>query len=160
VVNATDPYGPILGFLDRSCYFFFQVAPRLYSRGSVYLVADSLLLRESCSAWNRTWNLWINMNSGYLNTEVVTTGNIIGVGENQADLRLHPMQMGRLMEKWPYSRPRHKICSLHPKSTSTRLLLYASQWFLHFPSSTVTVEARTVPVSLPRRPTVLKSVGT
>jgi hypothetical protein len=28
VVKVTDPYGPILGFLDRSRYFFFQVAPK------------------------------------------------------------------------------------------------------------------------------------
>jgi hypothetical protein len=33
VVSMTDPYGPILGFLDRSRYFFLQVAPQLYSRG-------------------------------------------------------------------------------------------------------------------------------
>jgi hypothetical protein len=33
VVSVTDTYGRILGFLDRSCYFFFQVAPQLYSRG-------------------------------------------------------------------------------------------------------------------------------
>jgi hypothetical protein len=26
-------YGRIIGFLDRSRYFFFQVAPQLYSRG-------------------------------------------------------------------------------------------------------------------------------
>jgi hypothetical protein len=31
--SVTDPYGPILGFLDRNRYFFFQVAPQLYSRG-------------------------------------------------------------------------------------------------------------------------------
>jgi hypothetical protein len=30
VVNVTDPYGHIIGFLDRSRYFFFQVAPQLY----------------------------------------------------------------------------------------------------------------------------------
>jgi hypothetical protein len=24
VVSMTDPYGRILGFLDKSCYFFFQ----------------------------------------------------------------------------------------------------------------------------------------
>jgi hypothetical protein len=29
VVSVTDPYGRNLGFLDRSCYFFFQVAPQL-----------------------------------------------------------------------------------------------------------------------------------
>jgi hypothetical protein len=33
VVSVTDPQGRILGFLDRSRYFFFQVAPQLYSRG-------------------------------------------------------------------------------------------------------------------------------
>jgi hypothetical protein len=30
VVSVTDPYGRNLGFLDRSRYFFFQVAPQLY----------------------------------------------------------------------------------------------------------------------------------
>jgi hypothetical protein len=33
VVSATDPYGSNFDFLDRSRYFFFQVAPQLYSRG-------------------------------------------------------------------------------------------------------------------------------
>jgi hypothetical protein len=33
VLSATDPCGRILCFLDRSHYFFFQVAPQLYSRG-------------------------------------------------------------------------------------------------------------------------------
>jgi hypothetical protein len=33
VVSVTDLYGHIFGFLDRSRYFFFQVAPQLYSRG-------------------------------------------------------------------------------------------------------------------------------
>jgi hypothetical protein len=33
VVSVTDPYGNILGLLDRSRYFCFQVAPQLYSRG-------------------------------------------------------------------------------------------------------------------------------
>jgi hypothetical protein len=32
VVSATDSNDRILGFLDRSRYFFFQVAPQLYSR--------------------------------------------------------------------------------------------------------------------------------
>jgi hypothetical protein len=31
VVSVTDPYGCIRGFLDRSRYFFFKVAPQLYS---------------------------------------------------------------------------------------------------------------------------------
>jgi hypothetical protein len=33
VVSATNPPDRILGFLDRSRYYFFQVAPQLYSRG-------------------------------------------------------------------------------------------------------------------------------
>jgi hypothetical protein len=33
VVNVTDPYGHILGLLDRSRYVFFQVALKSYSRG-------------------------------------------------------------------------------------------------------------------------------
>jgi hypothetical protein len=47
VVSVADPCGRILGFLDRSRYFFFQVAPQLYSRGSVDPVPDPLLLRTS-----------------------------------------------------------------------------------------------------------------
>jgi hypothetical protein len=31
VVCVTNPYGHILGYLDRSRYYFFQVAPQLYS---------------------------------------------------------------------------------------------------------------------------------
>jgi hypothetical protein len=56
VVSATDPPPPgrILGFLDRSRYYFFQVAPQLYSRGWVDPVPDPLLLRKSGSAGNRT----------------------------------------------------------------------------------------------------------
>jgi hypothetical protein len=33
VVSATYPHGHILGFLDRSRYFFFHIAPQLYSLG-------------------------------------------------------------------------------------------------------------------------------
>jgi hypothetical protein len=55
VVSVTDPYGRILGFLDRSCYFFVQVAPQLYSRGEVDPVPDPLLIRKSRSDGNQTW---------------------------------------------------------------------------------------------------------
>jgi hypothetical protein len=54
VVSVTDPYDRILGFVDRSRYFLFQVASQLYSRGWVYPVLDPLLLRKSGSAGNRT----------------------------------------------------------------------------------------------------------
>jgi hypothetical protein len=53
VVSVTDPRGHNLGFLDRSRYFFFQVAPHLYSRGWVDPVPDPLLLRKFGSAGNR-----------------------------------------------------------------------------------------------------------
>jgi hypothetical protein len=32
LVNLTDSYGRVLGFLDQSCYFFIQVAPQFYTR--------------------------------------------------------------------------------------------------------------------------------
>jgi hypothetical protein len=54
VVRVTDPYGRILGFIDRSRYFF-QLAPQLYSRAWVDPVPDPLLLRKSGSTGNRTW---------------------------------------------------------------------------------------------------------
>jgi hypothetical protein len=56
VVSASDPYGRNLGFLDRSCYFFFQIFPQLYSRDRVDNVLDLLLLRKSYSFGNRTRN--------------------------------------------------------------------------------------------------------
>jgi hypothetical protein len=54
VVSVTDLYGRILGFLDRSRYFFFQVAPQLCSEGWVDPVPDPLLLRKPGSAGSRT----------------------------------------------------------------------------------------------------------
>jgi hypothetical protein len=54
VVSVTDFYGRIVGFLKRSRYFFFQVAPQFYSRSWVDPVPDPLLLRKSDSARNRT----------------------------------------------------------------------------------------------------------
>jgi hypothetical protein len=48
-----DLHGRILGR-----YYFFQVAPHLYSRGWVDLVPDPLLHRKSGSTENRTRDLW------------------------------------------------------------------------------------------------------
>jgi hypothetical protein len=42
-VSVTNPYSSILGFLDWSRYYFFQVAPQLYPRGLVDPVPDLLL---------------------------------------------------------------------------------------------------------------------
>jgi hypothetical protein len=72
VVSRTDPYGLILGFLDRSRYYFFQVAPQLYSRGSVDSVPDPLLLRKPGSAGNRTRTSGsVTRNSDHETTEAV-----------------------------------------------------------------------------------------
>jgi hypothetical protein len=46
VVSATDPHNRIFGFLDRSRYYFFQVAPELYLRGRVDQDPDPLILRN------------------------------------------------------------------------------------------------------------------
>jgi hypothetical protein len=46
--------GRNIGFLDQSRYFFFQVAPQLYSRGLVYLVPNPPFLRKCGSTGNRT----------------------------------------------------------------------------------------------------------
>jgi hypothetical protein len=40
MVSVMDPYGRILGFLDQSNYFLFQVAPQLYSQGWVDSLPD------------------------------------------------------------------------------------------------------------------------
>jgi hypothetical protein len=53
VFSVTDPLGCIISFLDRSRYYFFQVAPQLYSRGWADPVPDPLL-RKYGSAGNRT----------------------------------------------------------------------------------------------------------
>jgi hypothetical protein len=53
VVSTTDPHGRIIGFLDRiRYYYYFQVAPQLYSRADP--VPDLSLIKESVSAGNRT----------------------------------------------------------------------------------------------------------
>jgi hypothetical protein len=53
VVSAAVPLCRNLDFLDRSRYFFFLVAPQMYSW--VDPVPDPLLLRKSVSAKYRTW---------------------------------------------------------------------------------------------------------
>jgi hypothetical protein len=53
MVSVTDPYGRILGFLDRSPLLFYQVAPQLYSRGWVDPRSKPTIF-FSGSAGNRT----------------------------------------------------------------------------------------------------------
>jgi hypothetical protein len=60
VVSATGPTVVKLGFLDRTRYFFLQVAPQLSSRGWVDPVPGPLLFRKSGSAGNRTRDLLIS----------------------------------------------------------------------------------------------------
>jgi hypothetical protein len=47
VISLTDPYGGMLGYLDRSRYFSFQVASGLYSRGCV----DPVLRKSGCTGY-------------------------------------------------------------------------------------------------------------
>jgi hypothetical protein len=54
VVSVTESYGRILGFLDWSRYFFFEVAPQLPHKAEWTPVPVPLLLRKSGSAGNRT----------------------------------------------------------------------------------------------------------
>jgi hypothetical protein len=57
MVGAADPPMTVnLSFVDRSCYFFFQVAPHLSSQGCVDPVPDSLLLRKSGTTGNQINN--------------------------------------------------------------------------------------------------------
>jgi hypothetical protein len=71
VVSVVDFYGCNLGVIDRSGYYFFQVAPQLYSQGWVDPDPDPLLVRKSGSAGNRTMylricgqKLWLLENRG------------------------------------------------------------------------------------------------
>jgi hypothetical protein len=72
VVSVTDSYSRIIGFLGRSRYFFFQVAPQFYTRGWVDPVPDTLHLRKSGSAGNRTrTSEYVARNSDHYTTEAV-----------------------------------------------------------------------------------------
>jgi hypothetical protein len=75
VVSVTDPYIRNFDFLDRSRYFFFQVAPQLFSWGWVDSVPDSLLFRKSGSTgnWTRTPGS-VARNSDHWITEAVHQG--------------------------------------------------------------------------------------
>jgi hypothetical protein len=72
VVSATDPYGRILRFLDRSRYFISQEALHLYSRGCVDPVPDPSFLGKSGNAGNRTRTSGsVTRNSDHQTTEAV-----------------------------------------------------------------------------------------
>jgi hypothetical protein len=58
-VSTVNLYSSIFAFLDRSRYFFFQVAPQLYSRGWVEPFPDPLFLIKFSSAGNLTRDFWI-----------------------------------------------------------------------------------------------------
>jgi hypothetical protein len=57
--HGGTPTAVNLSSVDRSCYFFFQVAPHLSSRGWVDPVPDSPLIRKSCSTEKRTRYIWV-----------------------------------------------------------------------------------------------------
>jgi hypothetical protein len=53
VVSATDPPGRILGLLDRSRYYFFQVVSQLYSRVLTRLSGPRSRTTASQKIWKR-----------------------------------------------------------------------------------------------------------
>jgi hypothetical protein len=57
LVSVTDPYGRILGILYRTCYFSFQVAPQLYSRGWVDLTTSQKIWKCP-DLWICSQELW------------------------------------------------------------------------------------------------------
>jgi hypothetical protein len=80
VVSATDPHCRILSLLGRSRYFFFQVAPQLYSRGWVDPVPGPLHLRKSGSARNRSRSsVTVSRNSDDSTTEAHTKSTVIQI---------------------------------------------------------------------------------
>jgi hypothetical protein len=71
VVSVADPYSSTIAFLDHSSYFFFQVAPQLYSKGWVDPIPDPLLLTKS---GNWTWTSGsVARNSDNLNCAMKNT---------------------------------------------------------------------------------------
>jgi hypothetical protein len=79
VVSTTDPHGCILGFLDRNCYYFFQVASQLHSQGWVdpkhqlapvyiYNLQRTLLIPPSKKKYSRRRGR-CRMNSSYSSSE-------------------------------------------------------------------------------------------
>jgi hypothetical protein len=74
VVSATDPHVCILGFLDRSHYCFFQVAPQLYSRGWMGSFSDPLLLKNLLAPGIKAGTSGsVTRNSDHKTTEAVIT---------------------------------------------------------------------------------------
>jgi hypothetical protein len=93
VVSATDPHDRILGFLDRSRYYFFQIAPHVYSRGWVDPVPDPLLLRKCGSARNLIRDPWISL-VGYASASCVRSGDLGG--------QVHHIYIRRFYTSCPY----------------------------------------------------------
>jgi hypothetical protein len=99
-------YGRILDFLDRSRYFFFQVAPQLYSRGRVDPVPDPVLLRKSGSARTRTRTPGsVGKNSDHWTAEAVEFRKVSKYMLN-CGLQQRRVEVPRLM-----SRPREMLCN-------------------------------------------------
>jgi hypothetical protein len=67
-----------LGFLDRSRYYFFQVAPQLYSRGWVDPVPHPLPLRKEIqdSGFKKLFKIWNN------GSETITDRHTYGAGSD------------------------------------------------------------------------------
>jgi hypothetical protein len=96
IAGATNSYGRILTFLDRSHQFFFPVAPQLYSRGSVDPVTDPLLLRKSGTAGNRNGTSgFVGRNSDHYTAEAVKEGITLQIESYILLTKLKKKKQGR-----------------------------------------------------------------
>jgi hypothetical protein len=83
VVSTTDPSSHILSFLDRSRYYFFQVAPQLYPQGWMDPIPDPLLVRKSGSARNLT-RTSDHQTTSHMNEYILCVGEGRGGKSNRA----------------------------------------------------------------------------
>jgi hypothetical protein len=116
VVSVTDPCRRLLGFLDRS-RFFFQVSPQLYSRGWMDPVPGPLLLRKSGSAGNRTWTSGpVARNSDHYTTEAVPVLSIYYVKYRRPNSHIEPVTENPVFISYEHGVPVSSRCALHTKS--------------------------------------------
>jgi hypothetical protein len=129
VVSMTDPYGRILGFLDRSRYFFFQAAPQLYSQGGScrFDCTDTLFgAAQQCCSLTRYLGLLNNVASWHVIWDCSTMlllDTLFGTAQQCCSLTRY---LGLLNSIAPCSCS-HLIPFLHPTSHHAALNLLFSK---------------------------------
>jgi hypothetical protein len=125
----------VFSFLDRIRYYFFQVAPQLYSRGWVDPVPDPMLLRKSGSAANRTLQLWI-CSQELCSLDYRRGLHFLISADKTASLNIHTDELilsaGAKLTSWHMGSPIPNIKSqLHSVSRGQRLGSLALQRYEH-----------------------------